>query len=48
MPNRHFKDALAMNAAMGAKPLLAQTQHDYAAMLQARGHSADRDQATAL
>src|SRR5262249_6051330 len=44
----HFKNALAMNAGMGAKPLLARTQQDYAAMLLARGYSGDRDQAIAL
>jgi predicted ATPase/class 3 adenylate cyclase/DNA-binding CsgD family transcriptional regulator len=44
----HFKAALAMNAGMGAKPLLAHTQHDYAAILLARGYSGDQQKATAL
>jgi DNA-binding NarL/FixJ family response regulator len=30
---RHFEDALAMNARMGSRPYVAQTQYDYAAML---------------
>ena len=29
----HFEAALALNTAMGARPWLARTQHDYAAML---------------
>ena len=33
---RHFEDAIAMNAAMDARPWLASTQHDYARMLLAR------------
>jgi class 3 adenylate cyclase/DNA-binding CsgD family transcriptional regulator len=45
---RHFEDALAMNARMGARPWLAHTQHDYAAMLLARGQTADRERAAAL
>jgi DNA-binding SARP family transcriptional activator len=40
---RHFEDAIAMNARMGARPWLAHTQHDYARMLVAR--DAPRDAA---
>jgi DNA-binding SARP family transcriptional activator len=32
----HFEDALAMNAMLGARPLLAHAQHDYGRMLRAR------------
>jgi DNA-binding CsgD family transcriptional regulator len=42
---QHFERALAMSAAMGARPFLAQTQCDYAAMLLAR---ATADGETAL
>jgi DNA-binding CsgD family transcriptional regulator len=45
---RHFEEALAMNAAMGAKPWLAHTQYQYANMLLARGYHGDRDRAAAL
>jgi DNA-binding SARP family transcriptional activator len=45
---RHFEDAIAMNERMGARPWLAHTQHDYAEMLVARGHAADRDRAEQL
>jgi DNA-binding CsgD family transcriptional regulator len=45
---QHFKDALAMNAKMGARPWLAHTQHDYGAMLLARGRTSDREKARAL
>ncbi len=45
---QHFDEALAMNARMGARPWLAQTQHDYARMLLARGASADRSRAGRL
>jgi hypothetical protein len=38
---RHFADALAMNARMGAKPWLAHTQYEYAKMLLSRGHPDD-------
>jgi tetratricopeptide (TPR) repeat protein len=37
----HFADALAMNAKMGARPWLAHTQYQYAAVLLARGSRAD-------
>jgi len=45
---RHFEDALAMNARMDARPWLAHTQEQYAAMLLARRASSDRDKAAAL
>jgi DNA-binding CsgD family transcriptional regulator len=45
---RHFADALAMNARMGAKPWLAHTQHEYARMLLNRGHPDDIEKAAAL
>ena len=38
---RHFEDALAMNTRMGARPLVARTQLDYARMLQKRDASGD-------
>jgi DNA-binding CsgD family transcriptional regulator len=45
---RHFEQALAMNAKIRARVPLAHTQHDYAAMLLARGEAADRERAAAL
>jgi tetratricopeptide (TPR) repeat protein len=45
---RHFEDALAMNARMGARTWLAHTQEQYATMLLARRDSGDRDKAAAL
>jgi predicted ATPase/DNA-binding SARP family transcriptional activator len=45
---QHFEDALAMNARMGAKPWLAHTQVQYAAMLLARGQPGDRGRAMSL
>jgi class 3 adenylate cyclase/tetratricopeptide (TPR) repeat protein len=45
---RHFKDALHMNAKMGARPWLAHTQHQYAMMLLVRNQSDDRDTAAML
>jgi DNA-binding CsgD family transcriptional regulator/tetratricopeptide (TPR) repeat protein len=45
---RHFEDALAMNARMGAKPWLAHTQYQYAKMLLARGRREDRQRTTSL
>jgi tetratricopeptide (TPR) repeat protein len=45
---KHFEDALAMNARMGAKPWLARTQHEYAEMLLARGRAEDRVKAMSL
>ncbi len=45
---RHFEDALAMNANMGGRPWLAHTQHDYARMLLARDGPGDRERAQEL
>jgi DNA-binding CsgD family transcriptional regulator len=45
---RHFEDALAMNARMGARPWLAHTQYQYAIMLLARSHPGDDEKAVAL
>jgi len=45
---RHFQDARAMNARMGARPWLAHTQHQYAAMLLARNQTGDHARAMAL
>jgi tetratricopeptide (TPR) repeat protein len=45
---RHFDEALAMNARMGARPWLAHTQGDYARMLLARDGPGDRDRAQEL
>jgi DNA-binding NarL/FixJ family response regulator len=45
---RHFQDALAMNARIGARSYLAYTQHQYARMLLARNRPGDCDQATSL
>jgi len=42
---QHFEEALKMNAKLEAGSWLAHTQHEYAAMLLARGHGADRDKA---
>jgi len=45
---RHFEDAAAMNAKIGARVPLAHTQHDYAAMLLACAKPGDRERAIAL
>jgi DNA-binding CsgD family transcriptional regulator len=45
---QHFEDALTMNANMGARPWLAHTQHDYAAMLLDRNQPGDAEQAATL
>jgi DNA-binding SARP family transcriptional activator len=45
---RHFEDALAMNARMGARPWLAHTQRDYARMLLDRDAAGDREMAQLL
>ena len=45
---RHYEDALELNARMGAKPAYAWTQYDYAQMLVARRHQGDRRKAYAL
>jgi hypothetical protein len=44
----HFETAIAMNAAMGARPWLALTQEDYARMLLVRGRPADRERPRVL
>ena len=44
----HFEQALAMNAAMGAKPWLARTQYHYAQMLLARCAPGDSERARML
>jgi class 3 adenylate cyclase len=44
----HFEDALQMNAGMGARPSVAHTQHDYAAMLLRRDAPGDREKALDL
>ena len=44
----HFEQALAMNTKMGTRPWLAHTQHDYAAMLQARDGPGDPETARRL
>ncbi|MBI4639765.1 MAG: hypothetical protein HY731_03675, partial [Candidatus Tectomicrobia bacterium] len=45
---KHFKDALEMNARIGAKPYLAHAQQEYAEMLLARGQPEDRARAISL
>ena len=45
---RHFEDALATNAKIGALLPLAHTRHDYAAMLLSRGARGDRERAIAM
>jgi tetratricopeptide (TPR) repeat protein len=45
---RHFEDALAMNARMDARPFLAHTQQQYASMLLTRDGSGDRDKSATL
>jgi DNA-binding NarL/FixJ family response regulator len=45
---RHFQDALAMNARLGARPWLAHTQYQYALLLLVRHQSGDGTQAIAL
>jgi tetratricopeptide (TPR) repeat protein len=45
---RHFEDALAANARMGARPWVAHTQLNYAKMLLARDSAGDRERALAL
>ena len=45
---RHFEEALTMNERIGARVALAHTQHDYAAMLLARGEPGDRERAMDL
>ena len=45
---RHFESALEMNARQGARPWLAHTQYQYAAMLLARKGPGDRERGLAL
>jgi DNA-binding CsgD family transcriptional regulator len=45
---RHFTAALVMDERLGAKPWLAHTQYDYAAMFLARGQPEDHRKAQAL
>jgi class 3 adenylate cyclase/tetratricopeptide (TPR) repeat protein len=45
---RHFEDAVAMNARMGARPWLAHAQSDYAQMLLGRDGPGDRERAQEL
>jgi DNA-binding NarL/FixJ family response regulator len=45
---RHFQAALVINERSGARVALANTQHDYAAMLLARDESGDCERAAAL
>jgi DNA-binding NarL/FixJ family response regulator len=45
---RHFEAALEMNARQGARPWLAHTQHQYAAMLLARERPGDRERGLSL
>jgi DNA-binding NarL/FixJ family response regulator len=45
---QHFQEALAMNTRTGARPWLAHAQHNYAAMLLARGQPEDQTQAMTL
>ena len=45
---RHYEDALQLDARMEARPWLAHSQHEYAAMLLQRGRAADRTRANAL
>jgi len=44
----HFADAITMNTRMGARPWLAHTQYQYAAMLLARSRPGDGEQAVCL
>jgi tetratricopeptide (TPR) repeat protein len=45
---RHFEDALQINARIGARPWLAHTQHDYARMLLSRDATGDTEKAQLL
>jgi class 3 adenylate cyclase/DNA-binding CsgD family transcriptional regulator len=45
---RHFEEALGMNERIGARVALAYTQHDYGAMLLARGDASDGVRAVSL
>jgi hypothetical protein len=45
---RLFEEAITLNTAMGARPWLAHTQHEYARLLLASPAGADHDRARAL
>jgi len=45
---KHFEDALEMNAKMGARPRVAHTQYDYADLLARRDEPGDREKALEL
>ena len=45
---RHFQGALEMDAHLGARPWLAHSQYEYAAMMLARGQAGDRQHALTL
>ena len=45
---QHFDAALQMNERMGARPWVAHTRHDHAAMLRDRGAPGDREKAVEL
>ena len=45
---RHFEDAVARHAEMGARPLLARTRYEYAEVLLARGDPCERARALEL
>lgn len=45
---KHYWEALKVNARMGARPWLAHTQHQYAIMLLARGYREDVERANSL
>jgi len=44
----HFETALEMHRRLGARPLIAHTEHDFARVLLARGEAADRRRALQL
>jgi hypothetical protein len=46
--SKHFEDALAMNAQMGARPWIAHSQRDYARMLLTRASTGDEEKARLL
>src|SRR6185295_5463549 len=45
---RHYDAAIRLHRAMGARPFLARSLVDYAAVLRRRGHPADRDRVRVL
>ncbi|MBY0278730.1 hypothetical protein K2Z84_25630, partial [Candidatus Binatia bacterium] len=45
---RHYRDAIAMNERMAARPVVACTQHEYARLLQYRNAPGDRTKARLL